>query len=182
MAITSIAQVSIHTPTKGVTRVQYHLIGNDRFQSTHPRRVWLSTVALGTSFNKVSIHTPTKGVTSATVKRVPSLMFQSTHPRRVWLRIKRMRSTSPWFQSTHPRRVWLSLRLLIKKHWKFQSTHPRRVWLNKHYRWFANKDVSIHTPTKGVTCGLCDLQKVRYVSIHTPTKGVTAIISIFIDA
>ena len=54
--------VSIHTPTQGVT-IDYgdktHIL---MFQSTHPRRVWRSI----TSFSRarsVSIHTPTQGVT-----------------------------------------------------------------------------------------------------------------------
>ena len=33
--------------------------------------------------------------------------------------------------------------------------------------------VSIHTPTKGVTYRCAVKEKHRYVSIHTPTKGVT---------
>ena len=34
---------------------------------------------------------------------------------------------------------------------KFQSTHPRRVWRIKAIRPMSVSDVSIHTPTKGVT-------------------------------
>ena len=77
-----------------------------RFQSTHPRRVWLShrhmftaqvgvsihTPTKGVTYNNdfkgltesVSIHTPTKGVTANSLKVSPKIMFQSTHPRRVW--------------------------------------------------------------------------------------------------
>ena len=36
------------------------------------------------------------------------------------------------------------------------------------------KDVSIHTPTKGVTIIYSGESCVKSVSIHTPTKGVTA--------
>ena len=118
------------------------------FQSTHPRRVWLS-IFLFCFFS----------------------VFQSTHPRRVW----RADATIFWlnrmFQSTHPRRVWLSinaqltlygsfnphthagcdqgwatihgLKIRFNPHThagcdaapkpkqvrkRFQSTHPRRVW------------------------------------------------------
>ena len=53
--------VSIHTPTKGVTK-----IGTVR------------RVLLG-----VSIHTPTKGVTRCTIFTDNVVTFQSTHPRRV---------------------------------------------------------------------------------------------------
>ena len=78
--------VSIHTPTQGVTSLQrdnqkdcsgfnphthagcdwyvyYDRRLRKRFQSTHPRRVWLEVG--GEAFNIT--------------------MFQSTHPRRVWL-------------------------------------------------------------------------------------------------
>ena len=36
-------------------------------------------------------------------------------------------------------------------------------------------NVSIHTPTKGVTCDRLQICSVNGVSIHTPTKGVTII-------
>ena len=55
--------VSIHTPTKGVTKLPSPYPLYLRFQSTHPRRVWLNLQVLP----------------------VLMLQFQSTHPRRVWL-------------------------------------------------------------------------------------------------
>ena len=77
-------------------------------------------------------------------------LFQSTHPRRVW----RVEGNSPsiitWFQSTHPRRVWLIAFQPFYELIKFQSTHPRRVWQSKN-RIILWEDVSIHTPTQGVT-------------------------------
>ena len=99
-------------------------------------------------------------------------MFQSTHPRRVWLWKEGYERCWLRFQSTHPRRVWhhraefpavqsgfnphthagcdyyqcfdLHIRM-------FQSTHPRRVWLLSSSLKSATKNVSIHTPTQGVT-------------------------------
>ena len=38
---------------------------------------------------------------------------------------------------------------------------------------FSGCPVSIHTPTKGVTCGFAESFDMPTVSIHTPTKGVT---------
>ena len=76
--------VSIHTPTQGVTVLLLLWTQSKRFQSTHPRRVWLilnDCVNIYFSFNphthagcdkksnrwswlgSVSIHTPTQGVT-----------------------------------------------------------------------------------------------------------------------
>ena len=78
--------VSIHTPTQGVTAATIFCSEFNKFQSTHPRRVWLIyhflhfrtecfnphthagcddvTVYFSVSA-KVSIHTPTQGVTQS---------------------------------------------------------------------------------------------------------------------
>ena len=166
--------VSIHTPTKGVTCIQGWAIGAGMFQSTHPRRVWPSQLH----------HTKAWG------------QFQSTHPRRVWLNDRLRTELRRRFQSTHPRRVWLRLQRLPMAICKFQSTHPRRVWpFSPYYCNRMQRKVSIHTPTKGVTNGPCTMPLLQefqsthprrvwhslfsyplnliYVSIHTPTKGVT---------
>ena len=186
--------VSIHTPTQGVTKFTQVMADLKRFQSTHPRRVWLCNVNF----------------------QVYAVQFQSTHPRRVWLQ-----GTVPYdreikFQSTHPRRVWRIVRVLLvlfvcfNPHthagcdltsagaWSyqsmFQSTHPRRVWhsssapdtgvqcFNPHThagcdcvisRHCQTMSVSIHTPTQGVTCVISRHCQTMSVSIHTPTQGVT---------
>ena len=65
--------VSIHTPTQGVTKKILFSFGSLRFQSTHPRRVWLKYTSL---FQTSSV-------------------FQSTHPRRVW------RALSWWLCYAH---------------------------------------------------------------------------------
>ena len=151
-------EVSIHTPTKGVT--------------VCTESQWAESV--------VSIHTPTKGVTTSTVNCSAAIpLFQSTHPRRVWhvaavvavaatcfnphthegcdmtrpTLLNRQTSFNPHthegcdfrgedrrtaeyvFQSTHPRRVWPLLYYRDIQLFLFQSTHPRRVWL--HSWWLA---------------------------------------------
>ncbi len=60
-------QVSIHTPTQGVTRYSINQFKIWMFQSTHPRRVWHWCFCF-----------PLCGI----------FLFQSTHPRRVWLRFR----------------------------------------------------------------------------------------------
>ena len=63
----------------------------------------------------------------------------------------------------------------IKKEWieGFQSTHLHEVWL-KFDVLCHSSDVSIHTPTWGVTFTFfCHLDH-SFVSIHTPTWGVTS--------
>ena len=78
-------EVSIHTPTKGVTLSTITRFFNlSKFQSTHPRRLWLHWEDKPSGFP----------------------MFQSTHPRRVWLKAEIGTWNALQFQSTHPRRVW----------------------------------------------------------------------------
>ena len=98
----------------------------------------------------VSIHTPTQGVTTPCWIPGRPIRFQSTHPRRVWLWKEGYERCWLRFQSTHPRRVWQESTSLSDSSNLFQSTHPRRVWLLSMLR-FTYKDVSIHTPTQGVT-------------------------------
>ena len=79
----AVLNVSIHTPTQGVTinNVQLKGVNNGFNPHTHAGcdpnagRMWV--------FIRVSIHTPTQGVTSPILCRFRLIWFQSTHPRRV---------------------------------------------------------------------------------------------------
>ena len=188
------AQVSIHTPTKGVTCVGAKIHQYEKFQSTHPRRVWLEINSVNSAIS-VSIHTPTKGVTEGgcrdnerravsihtptkgvtVISETPFCLFSfnpHTHEGCDLVNIiptKLMICFNPHthegcdqkfyfyinnlyqFQSTHPRRVWLSQGNLQMTIALFQSTHPRRVWLASLKVEQPSEEVSIHTPTKGVT-------------------------------
>ena len=125
-----INNISIHTPTKGVT-------------------IFLLVLR---SDLPISIHTPTKGVTkSSHTQAIENIIFQSTLPRREWLLESVLRIAFSLFQSTLPRREWLGL-LKKKMHsWLFQSTLPRREWPDHRQRQMYINSISIHTPTKGVT-------------------------------
>ena len=98
--------VSIHTPTKGVTDLCGNLSRTLGFQSTHPRRVWHTLSSyLGLDFY-VSIHTPTKGVTIMQEQnRFNAEVSIHTPTKGVTVMIP-IKSLSVVFQSTHPRRVW----------------------------------------------------------------------------
>ena len=78
-------KVSIHTPTKGVTKaIIGHLIGR-----------------------YVSIHTPTKGVTAHTSIKKSSNKCFNPHTHEGCDVLSALKILSPMvFQSTHPRRVW----------------------------------------------------------------------------
>ena len=100
-------EVSIHTPTWGVTHGCRSKQGSGRFQSTHlhevwlvasPKllelmmfqsthlhEVWLNEVSQNMVFIRVSIHTPTWGVTMAMTFTDLNNLFQSTHLHEVWL-------------------------------------------------------------------------------------------------
>ena len=169
------------------------LIYTVKFQSTHPRRVWLcwlseapscvrfnphthagcdGLIVIVDSIKEVSIHTPTQGVTKAQFRMTVPLRFQSTHPRRVWPYCRDMIKHKKLFQSTHPRRVWPYLGLDSVLDDKFQSTHPRRVWPYLGKSSAGSEGFNPHTHAG------CDFGSMRYdsdslVSIHTPTQGVT---------
>ena len=77
-----------HTHEGCDRRQHLRMVRQNRFQSTHPRRVWRWAASLSASFISVSIHTPTKGVTYQDNKPKGDYFgFQSTHPRRVWQRL-----------------------------------------------------------------------------------------------
>ena len=167
--------VSIHTPTQGVTK---------------PNR-WKE------HRKKVSIHTPTQGVTSSSNITLLRVCFNPhTHAGcdKSVLRPKG-RSTVSIHTPTQ------GVTLLFLLFWQLQtvSIHtptqgvtsrcPRcsRITFsfNPHTHagcdpftlsWTANVHVSIHTPTQGVTSHDCILIRGFQVSIHTPTQGVTLLV------
>ena len=138
-----------------------------KFQSTHPRRVWLVWIPFQQETLCFNPHTHAGCDTPAS----PLVCWRSNG-----------------FQSTHPRRVWPKWQHYIQHYFQFQSTHPRRVWLfdtdfmfgigsfNPHthagcdlYAPFGSpsKDVSIHTPTQGVTNSyICGIRHCRFQSTH----------------
>ena len=106
-------------------------------------------------------------------------MFQSTHPRRVWRYLPQLIPVIRVFQSTHPRRVWL---IISYKHAQSVSFNPHtHAGCDRSGRFTlcCSMDVSIHTPTQGVTPRGMDWLDWEMVSIHTPTQGVTIVCSIY---
>ena len=143
--------VSIHTPTQGVTAATIFCSEFNKFQSTHPRRVWLIYHFLHFRTECFNPHTHAGCDRGNTYNILPFNLFQSTHPRRVWLRLDRSR------------RRWISFN---------PHTHAGCDYtLGIVDRW---KRVSIHTPTQGVTNRTMRTFFAQVVSIHTPTQGVTS--------
>ena len=75
--------------------------------------------------------------------------------------------TSISFQSTHLHEVWLGIVLCSKGLGAFQSTHLHEVWHRYGAQKFNTFQVSIHTPTWGVTGRWnIDIRKRRFQSTH----------------
>ena len=165
--------VSIHTPTKGVTLSTITRFFNlSKFQSTHPRRVWLKlkvSMKLWICFNP---HTH-EGCDEVQCNTLPWRTSFNPHTHEgcdIWscLVCVRIMSFNP---HTHEGCDWIvsvCSRLFVV----FQSTHPRRVWP------FALWELSCICCFNPHTHEGCDVnlslrvQRLN-VSIHTPTKGVT---------
>ena len=102
-----------------------------------------------------------------------TIKFQSTHLHEVWP-LKNWVAPINWmFQSTHLHEVWLLLTHLLTPVSVFQSTHLHEVWPLTSSAITIGDNVSIHTPTWGVTAVQDSKQQESGVSIHTPTWGVT---------
>ena len=99
---------------------------------------------------KVSIHTPTWGVTRGYYVELFTITFQSTHLHEVWPK-QRTRTLS--MRSFNPH-----------TYMRCDSTDLTRC---------IQMEVSIHTPTWGVTLVGSPVGYIKKVSIHTPTWGVT---------
>ena len=144
-------QVSIHTPTKGVTQIEYCRHYHD----------------------SVSIHTPIQGVTHKGSKTTAVWKFQSTHPYRVWRMVQLIIISKLCFNPhTHTGCDVFDI-TAFRSTLLFQSTHPYRVWLNNALSIPSEECFNPHTHTG------CDQKNentntLAYdVSIHTPIQGVT---------
>ena len=101
--------VSIHTPTKGVTIAAFSSYPSIKVSIHTPTKGVTCCWWLDEFIESVSIHTPTKGVTWYTKQfRVSDKVSIHTPTKGVTL-FHRKILTPNLFQSTHPRRVWLNI-------------------------------------------------------------------------
>ena len=144
--------ISIHSPAKGETKLPEFITFNEKFQSTHPRRVRQESLHRWRAIHKISIHSPAKGETRISARAFAKFSISIHSP------AKGETSTNISFSDT-----FLS----------FQSTHPRRV------RHFAivilttRLAISIHSPAKGETNDDKNKKEPTVISIHSPAKGET---------
>ena len=121
--------ISIHTPTQGVTVVFYFFTFFQEFQSTLPRREWLSVHSyLQMQSSDFNPHSHAGSDTTPMQRLLKAILFQSTLPRREWRLMSWIVFLLLWFQSTLPRREWQLFCATIDLSTLFQSTLPRREW------------------------------------------------------
>ena len=124
----------------------------------------------------VSIHTPTWGVTEAQKIIDATDWFQSTHLHEVWLGITYVRKMPKAFQSTHLHEVWRRIQIL----WKIcQRFNPHTYMRCDAGCTITERELACFNPHTYMRCDKKTYQciSVYNVSIHTPTWGVTLPIS-----
>ena len=137
--------VSIHTPTQGVTNRHRRIHHTWRFQSTHPRRVWLFFCKYSFRSISVSIHTPTQGVTRYIVVN-QILLGVSIHTPTQGVTKKINNGVQPQLVSIHtPTQGVTGNNVKYFPGMEFQSTHPRRVWPFHNNSTFARYGFNPHT-------------------------------------
>ena len=124
--------VSIHTPTRGVTRPTQGLLSSQAFQSTLPRGEWQVVNDYKNVCGGVSIHTPTRGVTTQRNAIMAKLAVSIHTPTRgvTWEAWKRGQAQGCFNPHSHE-----------------GSDSATKVAIK-------SDEVSIHTPTRGVTVTL----------------------------
>ena len=144
------ANVSIHTPTQGVTLIKLRIASILSFNPHTHAGCDIAARAWAIEARAVSIHTPTQGVTAL----MPN-----------WAAI--------WSVSIHtPTQGVTNGPIVIVWQELFQSTHPRRVW---HSITTSSFFFNCFNPHTHAGCDPDSIKSVSYqlVSIHTPTQGVT---------
>ena len=166
--------ISIHTPTRGVTPSFSNLIPFWKYFNPHSHKGSDPQMETRNNNHYISIHTPTRGVTTATQRHI-------------------LRHTI--FQSTLPQGEWPLPMHICHRIKKFQSTLPQGEWPEENFYPLTEIEISIHTPTRGVTADPAKSNVITgfqstlpqgewlnssanpfvfdIISIHTPTRGVT---------
>ena len=105
---------------------------------------------------KISIHTPTKGVTSHGI--VHKAMREDFNP-----------------HSHEGSDIYPYIKSLGRTNFNPHSHEGSDDYMIACLE--MAKEISIHTPTKGVTFSSVFKNLITFISIHTPTKGVTVALS-----
>ena len=145
-------------------RIRLPHLAFPQFQSTHLHEVWQYIFSSRFLVNSVSIHTPTWGVTHNGNYTIGKNQVSIHTP--TWGVTTLLSSIASRLNCFNPHtymRCDLVCNWKRTYQYKFQSTHLHEVWL-KIRKKDAESDVSIHTPTWGVTmikdnyCGYMQFQ------------------------
>ena len=145
--------VSIHTPTKGVTGVYFQLIDGLLVSIHTPTKGVTNATKRETSKDKVSIHTPTKGVTELSLPH-PRLQGVSIH--------------------TPTKGVTNNSGGLCVINYSFNPHTHEGCDLDSQISLKGMSSFNPHTH-EGCDALVATAQMDDTVSIHTPTKGVTCL-------
>ena len=169
---TQLHEVSIHTPTWGVTSLITTRTNDGRFQSTHLHEVWPTAPMRSPNVWCFNPHTYMRcdGVPKVWYP-IRACFNPHTYMRCDDLRISVIAGTQK-FQSTHLHEVWLRGTSSIHISDCFNPhTYMRCDWL-WHIHQFCYGGFNPHTYMRCDANALHRLQSCQ-VSIHTPTWGVT---------
>ena len=188
-------EISIHSPTRGLTKNTWNWKNISVFQFTAPQGGWRHMDLITYAVLKISIHSPTRGLTDARYEYLLGLIkFQFTAPQGGW------RETPPVPAYTldisiHSPTRGLTVFLLypvtgeeisihsptrgltpsapsVNLHRIFQFTAPQGGWpsTSKHgaVHWHFNSQ-----PPKGADESQREERNGGEISIHSPTRGLT---------
>ena len=166
-------EVSIHTPTWGVTVSINNMELTNEFQSTLPHGEWLIKHLRRVGITKVSIHTPTWGVTAQCDDGFRIGLFQSTLPHGEWPTASLWPRPALWRFNPHSHMGSDIKNLMVypylqcfnpHSHMGSDSLRSLHIWASESFNphshmgsdrrvrlWLHRCAVSIHTPTWGVT-------------------------------
>ena len=121
----------------------------------------------------ISIHTPARGVTAYPQNILRKLVDFNPHSRKGSDRQAFIGSFRDYHFNPHSRKgsdnplpIYGTLRQI--------SIHtPARGVTSMTFSFYNSSLISIHTPARGVTIIFFEIAKFMYISIHTPARGVT---------
>ena len=171
------APISIHTPVKGVTYTVSRLSCVTSDFNPHTREGCdYRTICEYVRVPSISIHTPVKGVTPKACSGCSQRHHFNPHTREGCDLYRAGRRNCHGYFNPHTREGCDPLGKRDRGLVRQISIHTPVKGVTCITMWFeSSKKISIHTPVKGVTCYDCGREFDCSISIHTPVKGVTTL-------
>ena len=147
--------ISIHTPARGVTRLQMRL----------------------EVINDISIHTPARGVTQTKTPTIVNKKYFNPHSRKGSDIFCRWCFISVGYFNPHSRKGSDLYPSKVSTVLLYFNPHSRKGSDLSFHIWPVPLNISIHTPARGVTDTAIHSVQTKAISIHTPARGVTKTVS-----